>query len=852
MENHRLKILFTIVDKVLSLPPDEREVYLHDVCREDDVFRKEVEELLQSVGDSENFWKDWQQWNEQQIEGIFHESGEDEHAGVDEQIGPWRLIKKLGEGGMGIVYLAERADGSYRQKAALKLLRKMYRYEEVKSSTIHRFQQERQILAQLDHPNIARLYDGGHTGDGLPWLAMEYVDGIPITQWCRQHNCSLKQRLHLFKKICEAIRYAHNNLIVHRDLKPENILVTGDGRVKILDFGIAKLLDEELTADQQILTQTGVRAVSLFYAAPEQLTGEPITTATDVYALGLLLYELLTGVYPFKLDGLKLREIERVIQTEEPVRPGAVQARDVYMLKRQDLQGDLDAITLKALRKEPDKRYENAGHMLDDIIRYQKNIPLLARRDSARYRFGKFLKRHGRALVTGTLILLVTIGLTAYHTLQLAQERNIAQQEAQRAEQTTQFLAELFLAADPSEARGTDITAQELLNRGAGRIKDLAGQPKLQAAMMRLIGRVYWSIGSYEEAIPLLEQAIELHQTFSDNADSGLALAHFSLGVVFHELGNYREAVPHFEQAVELFRKNPGHISAEYAASLENMGYVEDARRNYAASEELHREALDVRLSLFGPDHPDAASSHHSIGISRYHQGDINGAIAGQQEAVRIFRLNEMIDTRLGARALRQLGSYMIEKGEFDKAEEILMEVLDVNKRIHGEIHLDTGLAVRTLATLSRKRGDYISAERLYVEALAILREAIGERHVMVGQVLQELGDLHAQTNNYFQAEHTHRESLEIFETAARVHPLRIVTSRQKLGATLTNLRRFEEAEEVLLESLTTVSEMVEENKENEHLAIRTLEELVVLYTAWGRSDKAGEYSERLAMGFEE
>lgn len=855
MENDRLQLLLNIIDTALSLKPDERLDYVNDACGEDRELRNEVGEILEGVGDSETFWENWQTWNDRWIEDIFQSVDKTGQDLEYEKIGPWRLLRLLGTGGMGVVYLAERADGSYHQKAALKLLRQVYKHKELENSSVHRFQQERQILAQLDHPNIARLYDGGYTGEGLPWLAMEYIDGLPITDWCRQNNSSLDQRLDLFKKICDAIRYAHKNLIVHRDLKPENILVTPDGQVKILDFGIAKLLDEELSDAQHALTQTGIRAMSLYYAAPEQITGESITTATDVYALGLLLYELIAGDYPFKLQELNRRQIEQVIRNEEPVKPSALQKRDVAVFGGNLFAGkrdDLDAITLKALRKEPDQRYENAGDMLDDIFRYQNDMPLIARRDTVQYRLSKFIKRHNRSLSVGVAIMMVMIGLTAYYTLQLTNERDIAQREAARADQVSKFLADMFIASDPSEARGENITARELLHRGAERIREFTDQPEVQASMMQLIGRVYWSIGSYEEALPLLEQAIEIRQGHSDNSPAELALSHYTLGVVLHELGNYREAVPHFEQAVEVFRKNPDHISPEYAASLENMGYVEDARRNYAASEELHREALEVRLSLFGPDHPDFASSHHSIAITRYHQGDLDGAIAGQREAVRIFRVNKMIDTRLGARALRQLGTSMIEKGEFDEAEEILLKVLDVNKRIHGEIHLDTGLAVRTLATLNHKRGDFIAAARLYGESLAILREAIGERHVMVGQVLQEMGDLFTQTHNHFQAEHAYRESLEIFETAERVHPQRIITAGRKLGSTLIKLRRYEEAEEFLLESLTAASAMASENEDNEQLVTRSLEELVVLYNEWGRIEQSEEYREQLAVGFEE
>ena len=850
MEKDRLQLLLTIVEKALSLQPDERPGYIKKACGEDATLRTEVYEMLKSTDASESFWEDWRGWNERQMEGILGNAGSDSHTLSGVKIGPWRLLKPLGEGGMGIVYLAERADGSYHQKAALKLLRPVYTHKELRASSFHRFQRERQILANLDHPNIARLFDGGHTEDGHPWLAMEYIDGMPITDWCRQNNCSLNQRLDLFKKICDAIRYAHKNLIVHRDLKPENILVTMDGQIKILDFGIAKLLDEELLPNQQNITQTGTRAMSLYYAAPEQILGEVITTATDVYALGLLLYELIAGTHPFNLDGLNVRRIEQVIRTEEPVKPSVSQKKD-STLPRGNLSAgkwsDLDAIILKALRKEPDRRYENAGDMLDDIRRYENDVPLVARRDTVHYRLGKFTRRHSRSLSVAIAVIMIVIGLTAYYTWQLTYERDIARREAARAEQVSAFLADMFIASDPSEARGENITARDLLDRGAEHIGELADQPEVQTAMMQLIGRIYWSIGSYEEAVPILERAIELREENPGISPNKLALTHYTLGVVLHELGDYRRAIPHFEQAVEIFRMNPDNISAEYAASLENLGYVEDARRNYHASEELHHEALQIRTLLFGPDHPDVAHSNYSLGILRRHLGDPEGSIARHYEALRIYRDNEMVDTRLGARNLLSLGNTLLDKHAYEEAEDILHEALEINRRIHGDKYLDTGLIVRALATLNRNREDFVVAEQLYHEALEILHDAIGGRHVMVGQVLQELGDVYKETAQHYLAEQVYRKAIAIFESASHVHPLRTVTVYSNLGSTQVELGYYEEAESFLLKSLDIAQSLAQDDETHQHIVNRSLEELVVLYKQWGRPDKAGEYRERLA-----
>ncbi len=847
MDKDRLQHLFTIVQKVLSLEPHERERYIQEECGNDTALKTEVYEMLKTIDDSESFWEEWHRWNERQAEHILSNTGTENRDSIGEMIGPWRLLKQLGEGGMGIVYLAERADGNYRQRVALKLLRQVYQLKEFQSRSVLRFQQERQILAQLDHPNIARLYDGGYTGDGLPWLAMEYVDGIPVTEWCRIRNSSVKERLQLFVKICEAIRYAHRNLIVHRDLKPENILVTHDGRIKILDFGIAKLLDDDISISQRALTQTGLRALSLTHAAPEQIAGESITTATDVYALGLLLYELITGVYPFKLDGLNVRQIERIMREEEPDKPGTVRNIEVTIPDAHEIRGDLDAITMKALRKEPEQRYENAGTMLDDIIRHQRNLPIEARHDTITYRFGKFIRRHSKPLAATFLFFVGVVALTVYYTWQLSNERDIAQREAVRAEQVSTFLTDLFKASHPAEARGENLTALDLMERGTQRIEELADQPEVQANMMHIIGHVYRNLGDLEQALPMLQQALELKESIYDPSNPEIAESHFQLGILLHDMGDFRGATPHFEKAVEIYRMNPDHLSPEYAASLENMSGVYDARGNYQYAEELHRESLRIRLSLFGPDNAQIARNHFGIGFLRYRQGDLDGAINEFRKALAIIRSHEMEDTPFGGQVLRELGNRLIDVGAFGEADDLLNEVLQIDLRIHGMNHMDTGLTLRALAALNYNRGDYPAADSLYDEAIDILQKAIGYQNPLVGIVMQDQGDLYIQTGDYIKAEKVLRESLTIFENAARVSPLRIITARQKLGATLVKLQQFEEAEELLLESLATASEMAAGNEDNEQLVVRSLEELVVLYIEWGRLEQSEQYRAQLA-----
>jgi serine/threonine-protein kinase len=434
-------------------------------------------------------------------------------------VGPYRVIERIGAGGMGAVYLAERADGHFERKVALKVIKRGMDTEEI----LARFRSERQILAQLRHLNIAHLLDGGVTDDGRPYFTMEYVDGVPIDRYCDEHRLTVEERLALFETVCEAVQYAQHNLVVHRDLKPSNILVTNDGQVKLLDFGIAKVVGEESeherTGDAG-LTRTGVRMMTPGYASPEQVRGEAVTTATDVYSLGVVLFELLAGHRPYNVMAETPRELERAIVETPPQRLSTAVAatrervdaasrsvvtttpedvaearRAIPAQLRKRLSGDLDNICLMALRKEPDRRYASAGLLLLDLQRHRQGIPVTARRDTFVYRAQKFAQRNRGAVVAAALIVVVVAALTTFYTMRLARERDRARLEAAKAAEVSEFLQSLFEVADPGQSKGEDITARELLDRGAERIEtELAGQPEVQAEMMHVVGTVYHTL----------------------------------------------------------------------------------------------------------------------------------------------------------------------------------------------------------------------------------------------------------------------------------------------------------------------------------------------------------------------
>ncbi len=442
----------------------------------------------------------------------------DTEAFVGRSVGPWRVVRKIGHGGMGTVYLAERADDSYEARVALKVLAGIAGPE-----ASRRMRTERRILASLNHPGIARLIDGGETTEGRPYLVMEHVSGDPLDVYCRDHALGLKARVELLVEICEAVEYAHSRLVVHRDLKPANVLVDATGRPKLLDFGIAKLLDDDARFGGR--TRTGLRPMTTQYASPEQIRGDPITTATDVYSLGVMLYELLTGSLPHPPEARSGRAIEDAILTHEPEAPSAAGRRLRTATPggtggtAPRIEADLDTITLKALAKDPGRRYASVERLADDLRRYLGGQPVLARKTTWRYRAGKFVRRNRGATAgaAATLFSIVFFGL--YSGLQLVEmrgERLAAQTARDEAQAVTSFLIDVFEATDPNEARGLDVTAREILGDAHTRVREELFDPAVQGAVMIALGHAYARLGANDDARVLLTDAAERLDTDAD------------------------------------------------------------------------------------------------------------------------------------------------------------------------------------------------------------------------------------------------------------------------------------------------------------------------------------------------
>jgi serine/threonine protein kinase len=539
---------------------------------------------------------------------------------MGDRIGPYRVLRSLGCGGMGEVYLAERADAQFEQQVAIKVVHGGALAVDMHS----RLKLERQILAQLDHPNIAHLLDGGELPDGSAYIVMEYVDGVAIDVFCDLTHLDINARLKLFQTVCAAVHYAHQNLIVHRDLKPSNILVTAAGVPKLLDFGIAKLLDERRASRHTLaLTQADIRIMTPDHASPEQVRGQAITTSSDVYVLGVLLYKLLCGSGPFFISSVRLSEIERAICEKDPLPPSQMvggeespesisvaqaRASTARRLKR-GLAGDLDNIVLMAMRKEPERRYGSAQQLAGDIQRYLDGKPVIARRDTVSYRASKFVKRHWLPVsaAAAATFMIVAFSVTTYvQSVRIAaerdrveQQREVAEHERARAEEVSSFLVNLFKLSDPGENRGNRVTAREILDSGAKRLQaGLQDQPATKAALLSTVGGVYDSLGQFRDALPLLDEALQLQAQSHESSrlDTLLELGRARIGA-----GNLPAAEAPLQEALRLAQHDTGAISIATGHSLWSLGMLRFEQGQIGEAKDLYLRSLDILNKSHAP-----------------------------------------------------------------------------------------------------------------------------------------------------------------------------------------------------------------------------------------------------------
>ena len=779
LTGERWRVLSPFLDEALDLSEDERGPWLARLRRDDAVLAADLESLLaeRDTINGAGF-----------LEGSALPLQPPPSALAGLRVGAYTLVSPLGSGGMGTVWLAERNDGRFTRGAAVKLLNPA-----LVGRGEARFTQEGSLLGRLTHPNIAHLIDAGVTLTGQPYLVLELVEGEHIDEYCLHRKLGVEARVRLFIDVLEAVAHAHANLIVHRDIKPSNVLVRSDGVVKLLDFGIAKLLDDNAGHSLARVTVGGARPLTPEYAAPEQLTGGPITTATDVHALGVLLYVLLGGPNPASGTSGSAADLIRVIVETDPPRLSAVAPNGRVF------RGDLDNILAKALKKRPDDRYASVTAFAEDLRRYLRREPVSARPDTLVYRAGKFVQRRRAAVAAASLVVLLFGALIAFYTTRLTSERDRARLEATKSAKISELLTSLLTGADPYLTRDREPTVRNLLDAGAARVqKELADQPELKAEMLTVIGRVYQRLGLLDVAKPLLEEAVSIgrHSGLAETVQLARSLDEF--GILLRERGDLAASIPLLEDALAMRRRLLGPLDKDVAVSMVELGRsLEDAGKLDRA-EALYREALDARRQIFGDLHRETATSKSELALLLLRRGNLAAAEPLLRDSLDTTRKVLGADHANVGAGWNNLGLLLLEKGDFVGAEPMLRQALAIRRKQFGETHPSLSFSMGNIAASLREQGRLDEAENLLQHALTLARGASGSTDVEIARLLFNLGRVYLARNHAAKAETVLRDALVRQTRALSPDDWRLAATESTLGQALTALGQYAEAERLL------------------------------------------------------
>jgi serine/threonine protein kinase/tetratricopeptide (TPR) repeat protein len=805
----------SIFDEVIDVGPAEREARLEKSCGNDRELRRSVESLLKSDQKTEDPLLN--------AIGDAAESLLEDHRDrlVGTRIGHYRVVSILGHGGMSTVYRAERDDAQYRQTVAIKVLHHATLHPRLRS----RLHSERHILATLAHPSIARLIDSGELEDGTPYLVMELVDGENIDVYCDSRTLFIRERLELFVQVCAAVQFAHRNLVVHRDIKSANILVTGEGIPKLLDFGIAKLLAPESLSHTVPVTRLQERILTPENAAPEQVLGRPITTATDIYALGVLLYQLLTGRSPYRLLSYSQLQLERAICMDDPVRPSQmvisklVGETDLDRSRISDrrglspqrlrarLSGDLDAIVSMAMRKEPDRRYPSAQAFAEDVGRHLLGQPVMARQGDWRYNTAKFMRRHVLAVMSVAAIfvgLAAVAGVTLWqnHRIELAREQTA--EERDRAQEVSALLVEVFSEADPFRAQGHETTAKELLDRGAAKITGNAGlQPEARAQLLEIIGLAYRRQGLSERAVPLFEQAVAIRKQEQPVVNRRVAAALANLARALTDGGHLVTAEAYIQQALDLSRGDDAMPSEETADILVQYAQFSlNAKSDPGRAATLFSQAIEIYRRILGNQHLSVAVALGGLATAALWKDNFVAAERYQRQAIEIFQVTTSRNYPDYAVGLATLGYILTERGKYPEAEQLLTEALQTERKVFGEDNERVAQTELDLAQLYGRRDEVPRAVDTAQQALLIAGKSFPPTHFMRGYYLDALARFYMRANNLTAAEDSAREALALYAKSLPAQHLYVASARQALGEVLLRRGLLAQAETELRTSL--------------------------------------------------
>ena len=792
---HRIQSLF---EAAIDAPPSERSSRLESSCAGDADLKRSVESLLASDESTAD-----------PLSNAISEAAESllvEHQDrlMGARVGHYRITSVLGHGGMSTVYRAERDDDQYRQVVAIKVLHHAALHPRLRS----RLHGERHILATLTHPSIARLIDSGELDDGTPYLVMEHVDGEPIDSYCDSRTLFIPERIQLFIQVCAAVQFAHRNLVVHRDIKAANILVTADGTVKLLDFGIAKLLAPESLSHTVPVTRLQERILTPENAAPEQVLGRTITTATDIYGLGVLLYQLLTGRSPYRLLSYSQLQLERAICMDDPMRPSQIvvarqgnetdadrsRVSDRRGLSptrlRARLAGDLDAIVAMAMRKEPERRYPSVEALADDLNRHLLGNPVRARQGDWRYSTAKFLRRNLLAVAAVSaafLGLAIIAGVTLWQNHRIELARVATAQERDRAQQVSAFLVDVFSEADPFKAQGHTATAQELLDRGAAKIIDNATlQPEVRAQLLESIGLAYRRQGLSERAIPLFEQAVAIRRAERPMDYRRTAAALANLARALTDGGDLVSAEGYLQQALDMSKSADPAPSVETADILVQFAQFElNAKSDPQRSARLFTEALGIYRSVLGNQHLSVAVTLSGLATTADWLDDYASAERYEREAIEIFQATVSRNYPDHAVALATLGYILTQRGQYGEAERMLGEALQIERTVFGANSERVAQIESDFSLLYDRQQDEPHAIDAALEAIRIETAARGPEHYLTGYYLDGLAELYLKAHDLPRAEDSVRRALAIYAKSLSPQHLYAGSAHWTLGEIL-------------------------------------------------------------------
>ena len=779
-----------ILSEIRELPPEARAAHLDETCDGDPELRREIETLLAAHQDALAFL------DRPPITLL----GQRE-AAVDEtsQVGVYRILRRLGSGGMGIVYLATKVGDESEREMALKVLQ----LGSVDREAEQRFLQEMKILAKLNHPNIARLQEGGRTDDGRLYYLMEYVEGQAIDDYCRDHELALEERLRLFQRVAAAVQYAHTKLVIHRDIKPSNVLVTAAGEPKLLDFGVAKPLDGA-GMDATVVTGASQRLFTPDYASPEQISGDDIHIASDVYSLGILLYELLAGDRPYRLKALAQQEIRRRVCDETPPPPSAALGRTrdagagpeppdtdpTTASFRKRLQGDLDTIVLMALRKEPGQRYSTVQELADDIDRHLAGRPIEARAPSIGYRARKFLKRNRLGLgIAGLFLALVLVA-----TLALVKQYRETVRERDRAQQVTDFMVEVFDAADPDTGGADGPTAQQLLQAAQERVlSEFEDNPRLKADLLVPIVYSYGGLGLHREASDLGKQLVDLLSEVYGPSHPRTAEAMTRTAISEVYAGDFDEAVEHLEAALATWLARGSEETLELASTLDYLGIAQRRGGQLKAAEVTQRRALAIRRRLLGPSDPEVSASLNNLATVLQVQGRYEEAIPLANEALEIDRATVGDSHPSYFAALIGVGILDRKSGNLEAAERHFSEALELGDRLYPEGHPHLATALNNYALLKAQQFDVVGAEALYRRSLAMDRKILGPGNPSTAIAITNLAILLQTQGRLQEARGLYETAIADLEEAHGSDNPYVLEAQAKYGDFLWNIGEREE-----------------------------------------------------------